>query len=53
MILTQTKLHDETCQKRTLATIATHDLDNIKSNLIYEAADPEQIQVIFFRSGNI
>lgn len=42
----QTKLHDEVCQKRTLATIATHDLSHVKGGLVYEAADPEKIELV-------
>jgi hypothetical protein len=42
----QTKIHEETCQKRTLATIATHDLENVKSSLSYEAAEPESIELV-------
>ena len=41
----QTKLHEEKCEKRTLATIATHDLASLGSSLVYEAADPDRIQV--------
>jgi hypothetical protein len=41
----QTKIQDETCQKRLLGTIATHDLDKIKGNIVYEAIDPEEIEV--------
>lgn len=46
-LLFKTKLHEEECQKRTLATIATHDLVNVKGNLTYEAADPTHIEVFF------
>ena len=46
--LLKTKLHEEECQKRTLATIATHDLAHVKDKLLYEAADPTKIEVCFF-----
>jgi len=42
----QTKLQDEVCEKRTLATIATHDLEKVKSNLTYDAAEPDNIQLV-------
>ncbi|XP_077998440.1 leucine-rich repeat-containing protein 47-like [Glandiceps talaboti] len=42
-ITAQTKLHDTLCQKRTLATIATHDLSLVKSPLYYDALLPTQI----------
>jgi len=43
----QNELHDELCQKRTMATIATHDLDLIKGDtLIYDAYDPDEIGLI-------
>lgn len=41
----QTKLHDISCDKRTLATIATHDLNSIKGNLVYEAKEASSIKV--------
>jgi hypothetical protein len=41
----QTNIQDETCQKRILGTIATHDLDKIKANMVYDAIDPEEIEV--------
>ncbi len=45
----KTKIQDELCEKRTLATIATHDLSKIKGdNLYYEAKDPNIIEVYFF-----
>lgn len=42
----QTKIQEETCQKRTLGTIATHDLKSIKGNITYEALDPNKIDFI-------
>lgn len=47
----QNELHDEICQKRTLATIGTHDLNLIKGNLIYDARQPETIQLIPLGKG--
>ena len=41
----QTKLHDTVCNKRQAATIATHDLQLIKSPLIYTALPPKDIKV--------
>jgi Leucine-rich repeat (LRR) protein len=41
----QTKLHEDSCEKRTLATIATHDLLSIKGNLFYEAKEADSIKV--------
>ena len=43
--LFKTKIQEETCQKRTLGTIATHDLNAIKGNIVYEALDPNDIEV--------
>jgi len=44
----KTKIQDELCEKRTLATIATHDMTKLKGDsLVYEARDPNQINVIF------
>jgi hypothetical protein len=44
----QTKIQDELCEKRTLATIATHDMSKLKGDcLFYEAKDPNQIEVLF------
>ncbi|ESN91829.1 hypothetical protein HELRODRAFT_165911 [Helobdella robusta] len=44
-IALQTRLHDETCAKRQLATIATHDLEKIKFPLIYDAREPVSIKI--------
>ena len=41
----QTKLHDELCVRRTTATIATHDLQLLKSPLVYEARPPADLKV--------
>lgn len=43
----QTKLHDSLCGKRELATIATHDLDEIKTSTIkYTARSKHEINII-------
>lgn len=43
----QTKLHDNECNKRTLATIATHDLDKIVGgDLTYLARPPSEIWIV-------
>lgn len=43
----QTKIHEGTCEKRTLATIATHDLAKLKGDsLTYEAKDPNFINLV-------
>ncbi|KAM8927249.1 leucine-rich repeat-containing protein 47 [Pelodytes ibericus] len=42
----QTKLHDEICDKRTLATIATHDLRLVKGPLLYDARPPKEFKVV-------
>lgn len=42
----QTKLHEGICEKRTAATLATHDLDLlVPGNLIYTAKPPSEIQI--------
>ncbi|XP_015906556.1 leucine-rich repeat-containing protein 47 [Parasteatoda tepidariorum] len=41
----QTKLHDTVCEKRTVATIATHDLSKIQGNLTYDAKSPQEIKI--------
>ena len=47
MFCFQTKLHDTVCQKRQVATIATHDLASIKTPLTYDAKPPAEIKVMF------
>ncbi|XP_030319689.1 leucine-rich repeat-containing protein 47 [Calypte anna] len=42
---TQTKLHEDICEKRTAATIATHDLQLIKSPLIYTVQPPDELKI--------
>ncbi|XP_032087954.1 leucine-rich repeat-containing protein 47 [Thamnophis elegans] len=41
----QTKLHEDFCEKRTAATIATHDLQLVKGPLVYEARAPEELKI--------
>ncbi|MGH0177795.1 UNVERIFIED_CONTAM: hypothetical protein FKN15_075895 [Acipenser sinensis] len=42
----QIKLHDEICEKRTKATIATHDLQLVKGPLLYDARSPKTLKII-------
>lgn len=43
----QTKIQDEVCEKRNLATIATHDITKLKGDtLYYEAKDPNLINFV-------
>ncbi|XP_020636911.3 leucine-rich repeat-containing protein 47 [Pogona vitticeps] len=42
----QTKLHEDICEKRTAATIATHDLRLVKGPLLYDARPPDDLKVI-------
>ncbi|NXY90507.1 LRC47 protein, partial [Alcedo cyanopectus] len=41
----QTKLHEDICEKRTVATIATHDLQLIKAPLTYDVQPPEEMKI--------
>ncbi|KAK2526891.1 Lrrc47 [Columba livia] len=41
----QTKLHEDICERRTAATIATHDLRLIKGPLLYDVRPPEELQI--------
>nr|XP_056720870.1 leucine-rich repeat-containing protein 47 [Euleptes europaea] len=41
----QTKLHEDVCDKRTTATIATHDLRLIKGPLLYDARPPDDLKI--------
>uniref|UniRef100_T1J910 B3/B4 tRNA-binding domain-containing protein n=1 Tax=Strigamia maritima TaxID=126957 RepID=T1J910_STRMM len=45
-IALQSKLHDNECEKRNSATIATHDLAKIQANLIYDALPPNEIKLV-------
>ncbi|XP_068771583.1 leucine-rich repeat-containing protein 47 [Struthio camelus] len=42
----QTKLHEDICEKRTAATIATHDLQLIKGPLIYDVQPPSELKIM-------
>ncbi|XP_038603210.1 leucine-rich repeat-containing protein 47 [Tachyglossus aculeatus] len=42
----QTKLHEDMCEKRTAATIATHDLKLIKAPLLYGARPPQNFKIV-------
>ena len=42
----QTRLHEDICVKRQVATIATHDLEKIKGPLLYDAMEPKKIMVL-------
>ncbi|XP_061456692.1 leucine-rich repeat-containing protein 47 [Rhineura floridana] len=42
----QTKLHEDICEKRTAATIATHDLQLVKGPLLYDAWPPDDLKII-------
>ncbi|XP_010133148.1 PREDICTED: leucine-rich repeat-containing protein 47, partial [Buceros rhinoceros silvestris] len=43
---TQTKLHEDICEKRTAATIATHDLQLIKGPLTYDVQPPDELKIM-------
>ncbi|XP_028309950.1 leucine-rich repeat-containing protein 47 [Gouania willdenowi] len=45
-LMAQTKLHDDLCGKRTIATIATHDVQLVKSPLVYEVKAPSQLKIV-------
>ncbi|XP_003471517.3 leucine-rich repeat-containing protein 47 isoform X1 [Cavia porcellus] len=42
----QTKLHEELCEKRTAATIATHDLRSVRGPLLYTARPPQDLKIV-------
>lgn len=44
-IALQTKFHDTICDKRQAATIATHDMNLVKSPLTYDAKVPSHIKI--------
>ncbi|XP_067872864.1 leucine-rich repeat-containing protein 47 [Heterodontus francisci] len=44
-LVAQTKLHDDDCQRRTLATIATHDLHLVKGPLLYDARPSHSLKI--------
>uniref|UniRef100_A0A8C8B2S6 Leucine rich repeat containing 47 n=1 Tax=Otus sunia TaxID=257818 RepID=A0A8C8B2S6_9STRI len=41
----QTKLHEDICEKRTAATIATHDLQLIRGPLTYGVQPPDELKI--------
>ncbi|XP_010626196.1 leucine-rich repeat-containing protein 47 [Fukomys damarensis] len=45
-LTSQTKLHDELCEKRTAATIATHDLRAVQGPLLYTARPPQDLKIM-------
>ncbi|KAG5838728.1 hypothetical protein ANANG_G00226660 [Anguilla anguilla] len=45
-LVAQMKLHDEMCGKRTLATIATHDLQFLHWPLLYDARPPTLLKIV-------
>ncbi|KAM3618491.1 uncharacterized protein V6R79_021013 [Siganus canaliculatus] len=45
-LVAQTKLHDDLCGRRTIATIATHDMQLLKSPLTYDVKPPTQLKVV-------
>ncbi|KAM7410980.1 hypothetical protein PAMA_021108 [Pampus argenteus] len=45
-LVAQTKLHDDMCGKRTIATIATHDMQLLKGPLTYDVKPPTQLKIV-------
>ncbi|KAM4564096.1 leucine-rich repeat-containing protein 47 [Odontesthes bonariensis] len=45
-LVAQTKLHDDLCGKRTIATIATHDAQLLKGPLVYDVKPPTQLKIV-------
>nr|XP_004657761.2 leucine-rich repeat-containing protein 47 [Jaculus jaculus] len=45
-LTSQTKLHDDLCEKRTAATIATHDLQAVRGPLLYMARPPQDLKIV-------
>jgi len=45
-ITLQTKIHENECDMRTKATIATHSMKSLQLPLSYEALPPDQVQII-------
>ncbi|XP_072210093.1 leucine-rich repeat-containing protein 47 [Excalfactoria chinensis] len=41
----QTKLHEDICERRTAATIATHDLQLVKGPLTYSVQPPAELKI--------
>uniref|UniRef100_A0A8C8YC77 Leucine-rich repeat-containing protein 47 n=1 Tax=Prolemur simus TaxID=1328070 RepID=A0A8C8YC77_PROSS len=42
----QTKLHEDLCEKRTAATMATHDLHAVRGPLLYGARPPQDLKIV-------
>ncbi|XP_026718760.1 leucine-rich repeat-containing protein 47 [Athene cunicularia] len=42
----QTKLHEDICEKRTAATIATHDLQLVRGPLTYSVQPPDELKIM-------
>ncbi|XP_019490435.1 PREDICTED: leucine-rich repeat-containing protein 47 [Hipposideros armiger] len=45
-LASQTKLHEDLCEKRTTATIATHDLAAVRGPLLYTARPPQDLKIV-------
>uniref|UniRef100_A0A1A8FB58 Leucine rich repeat containing 47 n=1 Tax=Nothobranchius korthausae TaxID=1143690 RepID=A0A1A8FB58_9TELE len=45
-LMAQTKLHDDLCGRRTIATIATHDAQLLKGPLAYDVKPPTQLKIV-------
>ncbi|KAM7098139.1 leucine-rich repeat-containing protein 47 [Molossus nigricans] len=45
-LTSQTKLHEDLCEKRTAATIATHDLSAVRGPLLYTARPPQDLKIV-------
>ncbi|XP_029689128.1 leucine-rich repeat-containing protein 47 [Takifugu rubripes] len=45
-LMAQTKLHEDVCDKRTIATIATHDLQLVKGPLTYDVKSPTELKIV-------
>ncbi|XP_032426612.1 leucine-rich repeat-containing protein 47 [Xiphophorus hellerii] len=45
-LMAQTKLHDDLCGRRTIATIATHDAQLVKGPLVYDVRPPTRLKVV-------
>ncbi|XP_034552104.1 leucine-rich repeat-containing protein 47 [Notolabrus celidotus] len=44
-LVAQTKLHDDLCGRRTIATIATHDAQLLRAPLTYDVKVPTQLKI--------
>ncbi|KAM4737427.1 leucine-rich repeat-containing protein 47 isoform 2-T2 [Anableps anableps] len=45
-LMAQTKLHDDLCGRRTIATIATHDAQLVKGPLVYDVRPPTRLKIV-------